>query len=82
MKRSEMAKKMAEYWLGLFPNENPYDAAFMEELGESMGYLLDFVEHKGMEPPKHPTEGWNVEELTPTGNVDHKRHFINKWEKE
>ena len=55
MKRSDMTKQMAGYWLGLFPKEylelHQMDEEIFNEVEEKMGALLAFLEHTGMKPP-------------------------------
>jgi hypothetical protein len=55
MKKSEMARQMAEYWVGLFPGENPenmgVDEELVEDIAGKMESLLGFLEHRGMKPP-------------------------------
>jgi hypothetical protein len=50
-----MVQEMTEFWLGLFPDEDPGNMGFDEEMFEEVGYrmdkLLKFIEKKGMKPP-------------------------------
>lgn len=54
-KRSEIVRRMSEYWFGLIPGEEMADIyddpGLFDEVQERMGELLGFLEHKGMLPP-------------------------------
>lgn len=74
MKRSQAIDEIKYFLYG--PSENP------DHRDEALS-LLNMLEYKlGVQPPKHPTKSWNAEELTPTGNIDYRRHSVNEWESE
>lgn len=78
MKRSEMVKQMAEYWLGLLPGESPEEigAELFAEVETHMGQLLKFMEHKGMKPPEDKEKSFQIQE---SGQMS---YAVHEWAEE
>lgn len=78
MKRSEVVLKMARYYsLKQCMVEQRYIT-----VEEFCSQLLELAQDLGMEPPLHPTNGYEVREITPTGNINYSRRHSNEWEEE
>ncbi len=79
MKRSEMVRRMAEFWVGLIPGQNPQnvnlDPDDFEEIKDRMGDLLYMLEYKGMLPPLESGTGFFIPEVA-------RSEKKNTWEEE
>lgn len=52
MKKSEMVHKASLYWLGLFEHEASEHTDLLDEVKLKMIYLIEYLVHNGMLPPK------------------------------
>lgn len=81
MKRSDMIRIMVQEWLGMFPEHNA-DQDTIDTVTENMDRLLITLEREGMLPPEHPTQGYEAQELNPTGTITSYRKKSRYWESE
>jgi NOL1/NOP2/fmu family ribosome biogenesis protein len=86
MKRSEMVQRMAEYWVGLLPNENleniELDPQLFEEVKERMGQMLSYLENKGMSSPSYEGVFATGEKYVKEKHFARDTACFNDWEPE
>lgn len=80
MKKSEMVDKACLYWLGLFPYEEEENKSCLQELRPKMEYLIEYLCHNGMLPPKvNVTVYYEAFGIPDAGKYE---DFRSQWEKE
>lgn len=75
MKKSEMLGKI---WTLLYLETDLNE----ESLKDLALMILKEVEDNDMQPPKHPTKGWPIVTVNPTGTHDYGTKVVYEWEEE
>ena len=75
MKHSEMIEEIAQHF-------DAYKFTNGQTCTQAAICLLRKLEVLGMLPPTHPTKGYEMEELSPTGTIIYSRKTFNEWESE